>query len=139
MNRRYLIASPLVIIGIGHVASRVAFGALGPWGWVPAVLVYWGLLGAAIALGREPGAVRRWTGRARGGRGWTLLALLAGLIPMPILLQNLHLLADPVILVCWLLFDLINPSVTSPPGDEVARLHPDPRRRRCLLVDGVCA
>lgn len=109
MNRRYLIASPLVIIGIGHVASRVAFGALGPWGWVPAVLVYWGLLGAAIALGREPGAVRRWTGRARGGRGWTLLALLAGLIPMPILLQNLHLLADPVILVCWLLFALINP------------------------------
>lgn len=109
MNRRYLILSPILIIAACHVTARVALRALGAWGWAPTVLLYWGLLGAAIALGREPGALRRWTAPARGGGGWTALALLVGCIPLPILLQNLHLLADPVILIGWLLFALINP------------------------------
>ncbi|HEY8347960.1 MAG TPA: CPBP family intramembrane glutamic endopeptidase [Symbiobacteriaceae bacterium] len=109
MNRRYLILSPLVVIAICHVAARIAHHALGPWAWVPTVMLYWGLLGVAITMGREPAAVRRWLAPARGGRGWTALAILVGLIPLPILVQNRHLLADPVILVCWLLFALINP------------------------------
>ncbi|BAD41489.1 conserved hypothetical protein [Symbiobacterium thermophilum IAM 14863] len=109
MNRRYLILSPLVIIAVCHVAARIARQALGPWGWAPAVVLYWGLLGATIAMSGRTGALRRWTAPARSARGWTALALLVGLIPLPILAQNLHLLADPVILAAWLLFALINP------------------------------
>lgn len=109
MKRRLLILSPLLVIAVGHVAARIAARFVGAWAWVPAVLVYWGLLGALIVWGRGPDAVRRWLGPARGSRGWTVLALVVGLIPLPILLQNLDLLADPVVFVCWLLFALINP------------------------------
>lgn len=91
------------------MTARIAFRPIGPWAWAPVVLVYWGLLGLLIARYKGPETFRRWTGPARGGAGWTVLALVVGLIPLPILLQNAHLLSDPVVLVCWLLFALINP------------------------------
>lgn len=112
MKRTLLILSPLLVIGIGHVSARIAVRLVGDWAWVPLVVAYWALLGALIWWGRRPDAVRRWTGPARGSRrsrGWTALALLVGLIPLPILLQNYHLLADPAVFIGWLLFALINP------------------------------
>lgn len=109
MKRAILIISPFIVIGLGHIAARIAVSAIGTWAWIPVVLLYWGLLGALVAWGSGPKAMQRWLAPARGSRGWTALALVVGLIPLPILLQNFHLLADPAVFVGWLLFALINP------------------------------
>lgn len=108
-KRGVIIFSPLAVILLGHVAARVAVTFLNEWAWVPLVLIYWGALGALIFWGREPGSFHRWIGPARGGRPWTILAIVIGLVPLPILLLNFHLLATPTLFVLWLLFALINP------------------------------
>jgi len=79
------------------------------WAWVPVLVVYWCTLGALIAWGREPDALRRWLAHARGPRLWTVLAVIVGLIPLPILILNFHLLSQAVVFVAWLLFAMINP------------------------------
>lgn len=56
-----------------------------------------------------PRKLSAWFRPSRGPRLWTVLALAAGLIPLPILLLNLHLLTDPVLVAAWLLFAFINP------------------------------
>lgn len=109
MKQRFLILSPLFVLGLGHVVARIAIRSTGDWAWVPVLLVYWCTVGSFIVWGKEPDALRRWLGPARGDRRWTVLAVLVGLIPLPILLLNIHLLAEPVVLVAWLAFALLNP------------------------------
>ncbi len=43
------------------------------------------------------------------GALWPILCCVVGLIPLPILLMNLHLLRSPGVTALWLLFALINP------------------------------
>lgn len=109
MKRRLLILSPLLVLALGHIAARIAVGWQSDWAWVPVLVVYWCTVAALIGWGREPGARRRWLGPARGPRLWTVLAVIVGLIPLPILILNFHLLSQPVVLVAWLLFAIINP------------------------------
>lgn len=109
MKQRLLLLSPFLVLLVCHLASRIAAAALGVWAWIPLALVYWGVMGGLIAWRGEPGAVRRWIGPAKGRRGWTALAIIVGFIPLSILILNIRLLADPLILVLWLLFALINP------------------------------
>src|SRR5690625_1569882 len=102
MTSRLLIVSPFIVLVVGHLVSRSAAELLGTWAWIPLALAYWGSMTAFIALGTRGKSVRRWFGPARGPRLWVLLALAVGLIPLPILLQNLHLLVDPALVALWL-------------------------------------
>lgn len=109
MKRRFIVFSPLLVLLVGHAAARIAAARPSAWAWVPVLLVYWCSLGALIAWGKEPGALRRWRASGSKARAWSVLTVLVGLIPLPILLRNYHVLADPMVLAAWLLFALVNP------------------------------
>jgi membrane protease YdiL (CAAX protease family) len=60
------------------------------------------------AFGRE-GLIRLF-GKSEGKILWPIVAsIFVGLIPLSILLLNLHLLYSPVLIVLWLMFAAINP------------------------------
>lgn len=103
---RWLLLSPVLIILLGYLTARIAGIWLGLWAWVPLALVYWGAQGYLIW---RYGDRRRWLARGDGGRGWVIGTVIVGLIPLSILILNYKLLADPVVLISWLLFALINP------------------------------
>jgi CAAX protease family protein len=108
-SRQWLILlSPLAVIAVGHLTTRLAGAALGVWTWAPLALVLWSLFALLIAWGGGREAVRRWAGPARGSWGWSALAIGVALIPLPLLLLNWKLFDSPGLVLAWIMFALIN-------------------------------
>lgn len=106
-HRSLILISPLVVIGIGHLVARLGGAFLGAWAWVPVVVVLWGLFAGFAKL--TGGEYRRWFGPARGNRGWSILAVLVGLMPLQIFLQHRDLVNTPTLVLAWIAFAAINP------------------------------
>jgi len=110
-GRRWaVLVSPLMITLIGALAGR-GFGALlGQWAWVGVALVYWGSLVLTIALLGEKGALARWYGAVQGRRWlWLVVALVIGVIPLPMLFfPHLQLLNSVGLILVWLVFGALN-------------------------------
>lgn len=104
-----ILLSPFVVIALAHVTARVTGIWLGVWAWVPVILVFWTTIGWLIAWSGGRESARRWLSRPRGGWGWFVLALVVGLIPAFIFVQNWRLLSPIWIWLPWLLFAFINP------------------------------
>ena len=108
-RQRLVLLSPLVIIGVGHLTARLAGGVVGIWAWLPMIVVVWGMFGFMIAWGGGGEAVRRWLQVPQGGWGWTVLAIVVGLIPAGVFILGCKLFPSAWIVLAWLLFALINP------------------------------
>jgi membrane protease YdiL (CAAX protease family) len=108
LSQGLILLSPLVIITIGHITARLAGSALGVWAWVPLTLVLWTMFALLIAWGGGREAVRRWLQPPQGVRGWSVLAIVVGLIPLPLLLMNWSLFDSLQLVLAWFLFALIN-------------------------------
>jgi membrane protease YdiL (CAAX protease family) len=104
-----VIASPILVVLIGHFAARFFLASLGQWAWVGSSLVYWGSMGLLVWALADRGALRRWSARSQGSRWWILFALLMGLSSFPILfLPNMHVLRPWGLVVAWFLFAIVN-------------------------------
>ena len=104
------IFAPLCVIALGAFAAYVSHLFINEWAWVFLALVYWSssFLMAYKALGKEsmPSLFKT----PAGSKGWFALSIFVGLIPLSILLLNLHLLVSfPLVTVLWILFAFINP------------------------------
>jgi membrane protease YdiL (CAAX protease family) len=108
-RQRVVLLSPLIVLILGYVMARVGGELLGVWVWIPLILAYWGLLAFFMFWGAGRETMRMWLRPAQGAPGWSVLAVLVGLIPLPILLMNWSLLRALTVWVPWLLFALINP------------------------------
>lgn len=58
---------------------------------------------------RRRSRLTEWLKPGHGSRAWPVSAVLVGAIPLPILLSNWRLLEDPLVVVLWLVFALLNP------------------------------
>jgi uncharacterized protein len=104
-----ILISPIIIIAVGHLVARLAEDTFGVWGWVPMILVIWGMFGLMIAWAGGKDAIRRWWQPPQGGRRWTMLAIGAGLIPMGVFVSGWNLFPSISLVLAWLLFALVNP------------------------------
>jgi membrane protease YdiL (CAAX protease family) len=107
--RRLAILSPFALIGACHGLQHLAGGALGVWAWVPTLLFFWGAIAALTVACVGRAGVRRWWQPARGGRAWTALAILMGLLSLPQFLRHASVLETPHVAVLWLVFAAVNP------------------------------
>ncbi len=103
------IFSPVLLIAVCIGAQHVFGTVLGAWAWAPTMLVFWALIALAVWRLAGPGAVGRWLQPARGALGWGLLGVGVGLLSLHGFLSHWQLLADPLVLVFWLIFALVNP------------------------------
>ena len=108
-KKQIVIASPFLII-IANFASAYAFGAIiGKWAFIPMIIIGWTLWIFFIVKfgGRE--SIKRWLKKPTGSWGWGILALVVGLIPLPLFLQHAEALAGWHVWLPWILLALINP------------------------------
>jgi uncharacterized protein len=108
-ERIEILLSPIFVILIGHVTARVAGHFLGAWAWLPLTLVFWSTIGV---VSYRYGGFRGWRdrlGNSRGSWRWAALALLVGLLPLPLFLMHWRLLLSLDLFILWLIFGLMNP------------------------------
>jgi uncharacterized protein len=109
-SRMFLIlASPIVVVLLGHFAARLSLYLLGDWAWVGSSLVYWGSLVAVIWYMGDREMIRRWFQKSQGSRWWLVLALVMGLMAFPLLfIPNFRVMNSVPLVVAWFLFAVIN-------------------------------
>jgi uncharacterized protein len=110
LSRQYLIlASPILVVLIGHFAARFFLYLFGNWAWLGSSLVYWGSMIALIWFLRDRSSPRQWVARSQGSKWWIVLALAIGLISFPLLFfPNIHVMKPVGLIVAWFLFAVIN-------------------------------
>lgn len=109
LRQRLILLSPLAIIAIGHVTARVAGAVLELWAWLPLALVLWAMFAILIAWGGGREAVRRWARSPQGAWGWSGLAIVVALIPLPLFVLNVRLFDSLWLVLAWVIFALVNP------------------------------
>ena len=108
-KRNIVIVSPFLIITI-NFAVAVTFGQIiGKWAFIPMILIGWTLWLFFILKYGETDSIKKWLKKPERAIGWGLLALLVGLIPLPIFLLHANTLSTWQIYLPWILLALINP------------------------------
>ena len=104
-----MILSPFLIIVI-HFIVAYSFGHLiGKWAFIPMMLICWFLWLFFIIKFGKSASVKAWLNKPSGTIWWGLLAILVGLIPLPIFIIHSDTLSDWTIWVPWIIIALINP------------------------------
>jgi CAAX protease family protein len=108
-RKKIILASPVLVVTLGHFAAQLFTALLGQWAWVGVAFVYWGSLLFIIAwLGDRP-RIKPWFAQPQGSRWWLFLALAIGLISFPLLfIPNIHILRSVPLLIAWFAFAVIN-------------------------------
>ena len=106
---RVAIFTPLIVIVIGCVSAYIFQSFMQEWAFIPLALIYWGVTFALAYkyLGRA--GIAGLFAQPERNIPWAVLCFVVGLIPLPIFLMNLGLLTDPVVIILWLIFAMINP------------------------------
>jgi membrane protease YdiL (CAAX protease family) len=108
-KRNIVIASPFLIITV-NFGLAITFGQIiGKWVFIPMILIGWTLWLFFILKYGGLKAIRKWLKKPDGAVGWGLLALIVGLIPLPIFLLHFDTLSGWKIWLPWILLALINP------------------------------
>lgn len=108
-KRNIVIASPFLIIA-ANFGMAYGFGQIiGKWAFIPMVLISWTLWLFFIHKYGGTESIKKWLEKPKGGFGWGVLALLIGLIPLPIFLLHNDTLSGWHIIMPWILLAIINP------------------------------
>jgi membrane protease YdiL (CAAX protease family) len=103
-----ILLSPFGIIALGYLTAKIAGHVLGVWAWIPVKLEAFGLYALFIYIGGGKPSIKRWARSPQGLWVWTALALVVGLMPLPIFLSNWKVLNSIWIWLPWLFFAPIN-------------------------------
>ena len=111
LNERFVLLSPFLVIGLGHLTAQIAGIWIGAWAWLPLTGVFWTTLALLIIYGSggARAAISHWFSKPHGSWAWLLLAVVVGFIPFVVFLMHWRLLAPIWIWLPWLLFAFINP------------------------------
>ena len=108
-RRRLILLSPLVIIAVGRLTAYLAGVVFGVWVWIPMTLIVWVMFALMITWGGGREAIGRWLRAPKGAWGWSVLAIVVGLIPLSVFILGWNLFPSVWIVLAWLLFALVNP------------------------------
>lgn len=86
---KYVLFSPMLIIGAGYLTVIASGGFLREWVWIPLVLVLWSLFALVIYWSGGWKSVNKWLSSRDRSIGWPLFAVSVGLIPLPPFLHKL--------------------------------------------------
>lgn len=108
-KREIVIASPFLIIASNFGVAYVFGHLIGKWAFIPMILVGWVLWLFFIITYGGTVSIKNWLRKSSGSFGWNILAVLVGLIPLPLFLLHYELLDHWTIWLPWILLALINP------------------------------
>lgn len=108
-HRLLVLASPILVLIIGHLAARISLRLLGEWAWVGSSIVYWTGTMLIVWLLGDRQSFRRWFQRSQGSKWWILLALAMGLVSFPLIfIPNFHAMRPVGLVIAWFVFAIVN-------------------------------
>lgn len=108
-KKRLVLASPFLIIAI-NFANAFLFGSIiGKWAFIPIILIEWSLFLYFILKYTDKETRKNWLQKPNGSFGWIILALLIGILPLPLFLMHYATLSTWQVWLPWFLLALINP------------------------------
>jgi len=100
MLRKILrIVSPIERIVVCSVSAVLLYPFLGQWVFIPVVIFYWGISFLITLKFAGISGIKNWLQKPTGKRGWLVLSIVVGFIPLPILLTNLPIITLPLMLL----------------------------------------
>jgi hypothetical protein len=60
LHQLLVLASPILVILIGHFAARLFLSLLGEWAWLGSSIVYWGSMALIVWLLGDRTSLTRW-------------------------------------------------------------------------------
>ncbi len=108
-KNKIVLLSPFLIIIINIVVAVVFGKLIGKWAFIPIILIEWCLFMFFILRFGGKESIKKWLKKPTGSFGWTILALLMGLITLPLFLLHHDSLSSWTIWLPWILLALINP------------------------------
>lgn len=109
MNKRIMAyISPIVLILVCHLFVVFLYKIVGQWIFAPAFILYWGL--SALIVFKLTGFyyIKKLFIKPIGKIGWSILSIIVGFLPLPIILSNTSIITIPLMLLS-VLFAIINP------------------------------
>jgi len=104
-----VLASPILVVIIGHFAARLFYSLFGDWAWLGSSLTYWGSMLLFIWFLSDRHSLRNWFAKSQGSKWWILFALAMGLISFPLLFfPNISVMKPVGLVILWFLFAVIN-------------------------------
>lgn len=104
------ILAPIVVIVFGAIVACLFYFFINEWAWVILALAYWSSSFSITVKTLGKSEIQALFQKSVGSRRWYFLAIIVGLIPLPILLLNLNLLISfPLVTALWFMFAFINP------------------------------
>jgi len=108
-KRDIVIVSPLVTLVVNFASAYILGYFIGKWAFVPMIILGWLTWSFFILKYGSRDYLERWLQKCSGLYGWKILAIIVGLIPLPLFLMHYHLLDDWVIWLPWIILALVNP------------------------------
>ena len=98
------------MIILANFGVALVFGKIiGKWAFIPMVLFGWAIWSFFILKYGGINSIKKWLGNSKSGIGWGILAVIIGLITLPLFVRHYELLKDWTIWLPWILLALINP------------------------------
>lgn len=63
-----VLASPIIVVIIGHFAARFFLSLFGDWAWLGSSLTYWGTMALIIWLLGDRQSIKNWFGKSQGSK-----------------------------------------------------------------------
>lgn len=108
-GKKVVVLSPFLIIGINFGIAYTLGQIIGKWAFVPMILIGWTLWLFFILKYGGIESLKSWLQKPTGKFWWALLALLIGLIPLPLFIFHSDTLSEWTIWLPWITLALINP------------------------------
>ncbi|MBJ2175713.1 CPBP family intramembrane metalloprotease [Aureibaculum sp. A20] len=108
-NKKIVLASPFLIITLNFAIAFLFGGIIGKWVFIPIILFEWGLFLFFIIRYSNYETRKRWLQKSKGAIRWNLLALIIGILPLPLFLMHYETLAIWHVWLPWILLALMNP------------------------------
>jgi membrane protease YdiL (CAAX protease family) len=108
-ERQVVITSPFLIISVNFGVAFLFGQWIGKWAFVPMIVIGWMLwLFFILRYGKGP-SVKSWLQKPTGSKGWMVLAIITGLIPLPLFILHKDTLSHWNVWLPWITLALINP------------------------------
>jgi membrane protease YdiL (CAAX protease family) len=100
--------SPIGLILVCSISAVLLHPVFGKWVFIPVFILYWGISFLITLKFAGISGIKNWLQKPTGKIRWLVLSILAGFIPLQILLTNVHIITLPLALLS-IPFVLLNP------------------------------
>lgn len=107
--KRLVVISPFLIIGINFAIAFASKQLIGKWAFVPMIIIGWLVWLYFILKFGGSESIVSWLKRPIGKAWWPFLAIVIGLIPLPLFILHSDTLSGWVIWLPWITIALVNP------------------------------